>query len=75
MDVPVVRKGQTRVRLSFHVHNTEADVQKLVSAIAEWAQEMMELESRESGGQMIPKAAKQVYAWMGGDKAEEIEVY
>ncbi|KAI9658935.1 MAG: putative secondary metabolism biosynthetic enzyme [Bathelium mastoideum] len=74
VDVPTVRKGQSRVRLTFHAHNTEAHVEKLVTTIAEWAQEMMDLESRTSTGQGIPKAARQVYAWMGDKKAEPVEV-
>ena len=73
VDVPTVRKGQSRVRLTFHGHNTEAHVEKLVTAIAEWAQEMADLESRTSTVQRIPKAARQVYSWMGDQKVEPVE--
>ncbi|OJJ73133.1 hypothetical protein ASPBRDRAFT_40752 [Aspergillus brasiliensis CBS 101740] len=58
---PVVPKGTERVRIIFHAHNTDAEVMALVAAIAEWAQEMLEIES--SGDKTrVPAAARHVYA-------------
>lgn len=58
---PVVPKGTERVRIIFHASNTDAEVNSLVAAIAEWAQEMLEIES--SGDRTrVPAAARHVYA-------------
>ncbi|KAL9121373.1 MAG: hypothetical protein Q9187_002067 [Circinaria calcarea] len=61
VDYPTVPKGQSRVRVAFHANNTEIQVEGLVIAICEWAQEMMEIEQGGGGGNKIPKAARQVY--------------
>ncbi|GCB20566.1 putative 8-amino-7-oxononanoate synthase [Aspergillus awamori] len=58
---PVVPKGTERVRIIFHASNTDAEVKALVAAIAEWAQEMLGIES--SGDRTrVPAAARHVYA-------------
>lgn len=58
---PTVPKGQSRIRVVFHAHNTIEQVDALVAAICDWAQEMIIL---EDGGNehRIPSAARQVYA-------------
>ncbi|KAI4262491.1 MAG: hypothetical protein L6R42_002333 [Xanthoria sp. 1 TBL-2021] len=66
VEFPVVPKGQGRIRIVFHANNTESQVESLVSAIGEWAQEMMEIEKDQgTRGTRLPRAARQVYAWMG----------
>ena len=62
MEYPIVPKGQSRVRVAFHANNTESQVDALVGAICEWAQEMMDIEGGGGDGNKIPKAARQVYA-------------
>ena len=75
VDYPNVSKGKSRVRLMFHANNTESEVERLVAVVADWAQEMIDLESENAGEHKIPKAARQVYSWMGSGNAEEIEAY
>ena len=75
LEHPTVPKGKSRLRLTFHANNTESEVDGLVSAIAEWAQEMMDLEDRKESENNLPKAARQVYAWMGSEDVDGIEVY
>lgn len=57
---PIVGKGEDRVRLILHAHNTEEDVRRLVGSICAWAQEMMDI---ESGGdrRRLPSAARLAY--------------
>lgn len=70
MEYPTVPKGQSRVRVAFHANNTESQVEGLVGAICEWAQEMMEIEGGEGDGNKIPKAAREVYAIMGDENID-----
>ncbi|KAL8881850.1 MAG: hypothetical protein Q9198_001029 [Flavoplaca austrocitrina] len=59
---PVVPKGSTRIRLVFHAHNTEQELDKAVAAICSWAAEMLDIEEGTSGSRVaLPKAAQQVY--------------
>ena len=58
---PTVAKGSSRIRMVFHAHNTEAEIDLAVASISSWAAEMMELEESGEMGRM-PKAAVQVYA-------------
>lgn len=58
---PVVPKGLSRIRMVFHAHNTEQEVDIAVAAICGWAAEMLEIEAGTSKG-ALPKAALQVYA-------------
>ncbi|KAL8756522.1 MAG: hypothetical protein Q9199_002886 [Rusavskia elegans] len=78
VEFPVVPKGQGRVRLVSHTNNNESQVESLVSAIGEWAQEMMEIEKDQgTRGTKLPRAARQVYAWKGNravDGSESVEV-
>lgn len=60
---PVVPKGSSRIRMVFHAHNTEQELDKAVSAICGWAEEMLDLEENTlDSGVSLPKAAQQVYA-------------
>ncbi|GES66717.1 class II aminotransferase/8-amino-7-oxononanoate synthase [Aspergillus terreus] len=56
---PVVSKGTGRVRIIFHASNT--DVKALVASVAEWAKEMLEIESSRDRTR-VPAAARHVYA-------------
>lgn len=58
---PVVPKGSSRVRMIFHAHNTEQEVDMAVAAICSWATEMLEIENGISKA-TLPKAALRVYA-------------
>ncbi|KAJ5259404.1 8-amino-7-oxononanoate synthase [Penicillium angulare] len=58
---PVVPKGKSRVRLVFHAHNGLEQAETLANVICEWAQEMLEIEDGQTGN-VIPSAARQVYA-------------
>ncbi|KAK8010049.1 class II aminotransferase/8-amino-7-oxononanoate synthase [Apiospora arundinis] len=56
---PVVPKGLSRVRLVVHAHNTPEQIKRLVAVICGWAQEILDIESGESGKQ-LPSAALQL---------------
>ncbi|KAI1859875.1 hypothetical protein JX265_010324 [Neoarthrinium moseri] len=58
---PVVPKGQSRVRLVIHAHNTVEQIEKLACVISDWAAEMLDIENGESDKQ-LPDAARQLYA-------------
>lgn len=63
--------------MAFHANNTESQVDGLVSAICEFAQEMMEIEKGGGGGggDEIPKAARRVYAMMGDESVNGFETH
>ena len=61
---PAVPKGQSRIRVIFHGCNTEADVDKLVTSLCKFAQEMIEIEKGDGTKQKVPEAAQRVYALM-----------
>ena len=61
MAFPVVAKGETRIRLVFHAHNTLEQVETLASVICGWAREMLEIEHGESEI-LLPSATRQAYA-------------
>ncbi|KAF7513295.1 hypothetical protein GJ744_009716 [Endocarpon pusillum] len=71
LEYPVIPKGQSRVRLTFHSHNTKEQIDELISAICNWAQEMMEIELGQGEINRIPKAARQVYSLMNSDNMIE----
>ena len=72
VEYPTVPKGQSRVRVAFHANNTQSQVDGLVSAVCEWATEMMELEKGGADGdRKLPKAARQVYAIMGDENIDK----
>ncbi|KAK8074180.1 class II aminotransferase/8-amino-7-oxononanoate synthase [Apiospora phragmitis] len=58
---PVVPKGQSRVRLVMHAHNTSEQITRLVAVIGDWTREVLDIESGESGKQ-LPTAALQLQA-------------
>ncbi|PYH32030.1 aminotransferase class I/II-fold pyridoxal phosphate-dependent enzyme [Aspergillus neoniger CBS 115656] len=58
---PVVPKGTEHVRIIFHASNMDTEVKVLVTAIAEWAQEILEIKS-SGDRQRVPAAARHVYA-------------
>lgn len=70
VEYPTVPKDQSRVRLAFHADNTVEQVDGLVAVICEWAEEMMRIEDRKNGDENIPRAARMVYSWMGGGRAD-----
>ncbi|MCJ1300654.1 hypothetical protein MMC08_003451 [Hypocenomyce scalaris] len=70
VEYPTVSKGQSRVRVASHANNTEPQVDGVVSAICEWAREMMEIEKGGGDGNKIPKAARQIYAIMGDENID-----
>lgn len=67
---PVVPKGSARLRIVIHANHTEAQIDGLVDAIGEWAEEMIEIEKGTGGRGKVPWAAQQVYAL--ADKAENM---
>lgn len=58
---PVVPRGTGLVRMIFHAHNTEEEVDKAVDAICSWAAEMLEIDE-DGKNSTLPKAAVRVYA-------------
>lgn len=65
---PVVPKGESRIRIVVHAHNTEDDVDKLVTSICQWAHEMLDLEKCGSNN-TLPSAASKVFASQAAVKA------
>lgn len=64
---PAVPKGTERVRLIFHAHNTNEEVERVAIAICDWAKEMLEIESGEKPAASIPTAAREARAICAGD--------
>lgn len=62
IDYPVVPKGKGRLRVVFHAGNTVSEIEKLVVAICEWAQEILDIEAGGKGSEKIPSAVQQVQA-------------
>ena len=56
---PIVPKGTGRIRLVFHAHNTEQEINLLIETVSEWLVEMLGLE-RSGSKNAIPKAARLV---------------
>lgn len=61
MVFPVVAKGESRVRLVFHSHNTLEQIDRLVFAISEWAGEILAIR-RGDTNKALPDAARRAYA-------------
>ncbi|KAI1128525.1 8-amino-7-oxononanoate synthase [Nemania abortiva] len=61
MAFPVVPKGESRVRLVFHAHNTKEQIDKLVATICGWAREMLDIR-RGKTESSLPSATRQLYA-------------
>ena len=64
MAFPIVPKGESRVRLAFHAHNTLMQVEKLAMTICKWAAEMFQLR-HEGKSKAIPTAARQYHTLQG----------
>lgn len=58
-------KGQSRVRLALHSCNTEAQIDGLIGAVCEWAEEMVRIEEGKAEGR-VPRAAKRVLGMIDG---------
>lgn len=58
----------------FHAANTEAQVERLVSLLCGWAQEMLDIEAQgpKAGGAQIPSAARQVYRSLGVAQKDDV---
>lgn len=69
IDFPVVPKGAPRVRVVFHNHNTEAEVEGLAHTLYEWAQEMLDIEDGKVTSK-IPAAARQAFSWTAETETE-----
>ena len=61
---PTVPKGESRVRLVFHAHNTLAETEAVAATICDWAAEILAIERGESNFSM-PSAARKVFAMHG----------
>ncbi|KAI4639362.1 putative secondary metabolism biosynthetic enzyme [Alternaria ventricosa] len=63
---PVVAKGESRLKVTFHAGNTEEQVSGMVTSVFAWIQEMMEIEGSKDDAQRIAvsQAAHKVYTWM-----------
>ena len=70
---PVVPKGKSRVRIVFHARHTEEQLDALVNAICDWAQEMLDIEASGKGRNMIPTAARKVYAARANGSSTDLE--
>ncbi|KAL8700932.1 MAG: hypothetical protein Q9224_000734 [Gallowayella concinna] len=57
---PVVARGEDRVRIFLHAHNTYDEVKFLVKSICAWAEEMMEIEASGDKNR-LPTAARLAY--------------
>lgn len=53
---PAVPKGTERIRLLFHAHNSNEEVERVAGAICDWAKEMLEIESGKEPALSIPTA-------------------
>jgi 8-amino-7-oxononanoate synthase len=58
---PIVPRGESRVRFVFHAHNTKEQVDATVTAICDWAREMLDIENGQSESS-LPSAARYVFA-------------
>ena len=54
---PIVAKGEDRVRLFLHAHNTKDDVRNLIDSMVAWIQEMLDIEASGDKNK-LPAAAR-----------------
>ncbi|TWU78586.1 hypothetical protein ED733_004232 [Metarhizium rileyi] len=59
---PIVPKGGARLRVVIHADHTEAQIDGLIAAVCEWAEEMTEIERGTGNRGKVPWAAQQVYS-------------
>ncbi|KAI1860718.1 uncharacterized protein JN550_011319 [Neoarthrinium moseri] len=64
---PIVGKGEDRVRLLLHAHNTKDDVRKLIDSITTWTQEMLEIEASGDKNR-LPSAARLAFDLIKRDR-------
>lgn len=64
MAYPVVPKGTALVRMLFHAHNTKEEVDKIITAVGEWADEILSIERGESKN-VIPSSMREFLAMQG----------
>ncbi|EMD88583.1 hypothetical protein COCC4DRAFT_67009 [Bipolaris maydis ATCC 48331] len=64
---PIVPKGEDRVRLFLHAHNTKEEVKALIDSITTWLQEMMDIEASGDKNR-LPSAARLAYDLLENDK-------
>ncbi|ROT42958.1 PLP-dependent transferase [Sodiomyces alkalinus F11] len=74
---PIVGKGEDRVRLLLHAHNTKEQVMTLIDSIITWTQEMLDIEASGDKNK-LPSATRLAYDLIredGGDGAEEANLF
>lgn len=64
---PIVGKGEDRVRLLLHAHNTKDDVRKLIDSITTWTQEMLDIEASGDKNR-LPSAARLAFDLIKRDR-------
>ena len=64
---PIVAKGEDRVRLFLHAHNTKDDVRKLTKSIFAWIQEMLDIEASGDKSK-LPTAARLAFDIIDRDR-------
>lgn len=64
VDYPVVPKGRTRLKITFHAVNTEEEVGRLVESIFSFVKEVDDIRSGKADGGPVPSAARRMYTWM-----------
>lgn len=63
IDYPTVPVGQSRIKISLHARNTEAEIKNFLNATFQWVDEILAIgEGAEK--EKPSRAAEQVYAWM-----------
>jgi len=66
---PIVGKGEDRVRLFLHAHNTKEDVKNLIGSITTWIQEMLDIEASGDKNK-LPTAARLAFDIIKRDEQE-----
>lgn len=64
---PIVGKGEDRVRLFLHAHNTKEDVKNLIQSIVTWIQEMLNIEASGDKNK-LPAAARLAFDIIESDR-------
>ncbi|KAL2760153.1 hypothetical protein ACRALDRAFT_2038857 [Sodiomyces alcalophilus JCM 7366] len=64
---PIVGKGEDRVRLLLHAHNTKDEVRKLIDSIISWTQEMLDIEASGDKNR-LPSAARLAFDLVKRDR-------
>lgn len=64
---PIVAKGEDRVRLFLHAHNTKEDVKNLIQSMVTWIQEMLDIEASGDKNK-LPTAARLAFDIIEKDK-------